>query len=335
MTAQKRGSSSGFLIFMFGLVGLLFAAYTAYWFYARGQLEDGVLEWIGEERARGVAIDYTSLDMKGYPYRFALHVDAPTYRDPSGVQWSGETLQLVMQPWDWNHVIGRAPGRSDIAIAGRSVQADLGEKSVGSLSWTKDGLNRLSVQLDDATMVDDLGDTWTARDFQLHLRPPADDPDALQVVLQWERLGLPAVVEAAPYLGQDIQASRLLIEVFDAFPVINSGRGLREWATLGGKADVAQLILNWGPLQFGATADLTLDVDARVDGVINVRLDDGEDLIEAMLGSGMEPESFAQASMAITLLGGASEDGGFLPLTVRDGEIRYLGQTLAEIPPAF
>ncbi len=337
--AGKGGLSLGWLLPFF-IVALIFGAYTVYWFYMRGELEKGVYSWIEAERAAGATVKYQSLDLRGYPYRFALHVNQPVYGDGRGAVWSGETLQLVIQPWNWNHMIARAPGENTIDLGSTRYRATLGGESAGSLSWTDEGLRRLSLALDDARLANEQGMAVTTSGFEFHARPPADDPDALQIVLQWEALSLPSAPPEAGFLGKDLQPSRVLIEVPEAYPVISSGGSLRDWVNRGGSINLAQLLLNWGPLKFGAKADLSLDTAGYIDGGVDVRLDDSEDLKAAIsnseLAASMTSEDLAGILNAVTILGEVSKDGGFLPLSIRDGQIRYLGQDLPEsvaIPP--
>lgn len=336
---RKSGLHLGWLLPFF-ITLLIFAAYSVYWFYMRGELEKSVRDWIEAERAAGATVEYQSLDLKGYPYRFALHVDRPVYRSGAGGTWTGETLQLVIQPWNWNHMIARSPGESMLDVGGARYRATLGPKSAGSVSWTEDGLRRLSLALDDARVVDEQGATLLTSGFEFHARPPTDDPDALQIVLQWEALTLPTVPTDVDFLGAELQPSRLLIEVPEAYPVIATGGTLRDWVNRGGSIDLAQLLLNWGPLKFGATADLSLDSSGYMDGGVDVRIDGSDDLKAAISGSelaaGMGDEQLAGLLNGVSILGEVSKEGGFLPLSVRDGQIRYLGQDLpggVAIPP--
>lgn len=330
--AKRSGIPFGFLV-PFILVALAFAAYSVYWIYARGELEKGIHDWMEAERAKGATVDYESMELKGYPWRFALHLDEPVY-SAGRFEWQGEELQLVMQPWNWNHVIGRAPGESRVDSAGRIFNAVLGDKSVASLSWTKQGLSRFSMSLDDAALTNARGDTWAAQDFEFHLRTPDDDPDAVQMALHWQALSLPRPVPDAEYLGTELKPSILIAEAKEAYPVIQAGGGVADWIQAGGRLDVPQLSLVWGDLDFGAKAELTPDAQGRLNGVINVRIENAEALIAASETSGaLSDEELQQVRAAVTMLGAASQDGGFLPITLKDGDVTYLGQRVATVPP--
>ncbi|MEO0713481.1 MAG: DUF2125 domain-containing protein [Pseudomonadota bacterium] len=330
---RNGGGPRGFAIFMFIAVSVLLAAYTAFWFYMRGELEKGIDEWIATERLNGAVVEFDEKRLGGFPFRFALHLENPNYRDARGIGgWSGEELQLIMQPWNWQHVMARAPGANRALFNGEETGLTLGPKAVGSVSWTQAGLRRLSIDLDDAEVTLASGETYAATGLQLHMRPPVDDVDALQIVFQWEALTLPQAPPDAPFLGESLQPSRLLLEIKDVFSVLQRGGGVSDWIAAGGEVNVAQVLLNWGPLKFGAKADLSIDSVGLLNGSVDIRLDDGDALTAAMLDSGMDQETFMQASAAVSMLGVASRDGGFLPLSIREGEVRYLGQTLVEIP---
>lgn len=340
MSGKTKGGISLFWLGSVFILAAIFAAYSAYWFIMRAELEKGVLAWIEDERARGAVIEYEALELKGYPYRFALHVDRPVYGDGRAAQWSGEELQLVMQPWNWRHIIARSPGGNRVEVAGQAFRANLGDKSAASLSWTDEGLRRFSLSLDEVRYDDGVNPASSASGLELHLRPAVDDPASLQIVFQWRALSVPGIPSELEFLGRDLQPSRLLVEVREAYPVFVQGGGLQDWVNRNGSVEVAQLLLNWGALKFGLKADLELDDRGRPEGAVDIRLDDSEALAEALrqsdLAGQLSSSELEQALNGIALLGQVSRDGGFLPLSLIEGRVRYLGQDVPGLDlPAF
>ncbi|MEO1406675.1 MAG: DUF2125 domain-containing protein, partial [Pseudomonadota bacterium] len=156
MTTDTSKRPSRFWLYLpFFFFALLITAYSAYWFWMRGELGKGVDAWIADQRAAGNVVEYADKKLTGFPYRFALTVDEPRFADRSnGVDWTGQELQLIMQPWNFYHVIGRSPGRNSFDLRGEEpITAILGSKSVASLSWTDTSVERFAVALDTADIV--------------------------------------------------------------------------------------------------------------------------------------------------------------------------------------
>ncbi len=329
---RRRGFGLFFLAFV---VALAVGLYGAFWLYMRAQLERGIDEWIAAERAGGRMIAFSERHpIAGFPFRFALRIDEPVYGDPRADQiWQGERLDLVMQPWNWQHLIVRAPGRNRVETAEGQFDVTLGARSAGSLSWGEDGLTRLSISLDEAVASSGGGRLANGRGIEFHLRAAPDAPAHLQLSAGWERLDLAAPVRGAEFLGTDLAASRLILELRDALPVFEAGGDLADWAQAGGRLNVAQLLLNWGPARLGGKADLGVNGSGLLDGRVDVRLDEDEALKRALLDSDLPEDDKRELAQYIEVIAAASRSGDFLPLTIRRGELRYLGQTLGEVPP--
>lgn len=329
---RRRGFGVFFLAF---LLVLLVGLYGAYWLYMRAQLERGIDDWIAAERAGGRTVAFSERHpIAGFPFRFALRIDDPVYGDPrAGQRWEGERLDLVMQPWNWQHLIVRAPGENRVETPEGRFDITLGPRSAGSLSWGQEGLNRLSISLDEAVAASGGSRLANGRGIEFHLRAAPDAPAHLQLSAGWDSLDLAAPVRGAEFLGTDLAASRLILELRDALPVLEAGGDLADWAQAGGRLNVAQLLLNWGPAQLGGRADLGVDGTGRLDGRVDLRIDEGEPLKRAILDSDLPEDDKREIAQYIEAIAAASQSGSFLPLTIRSGELRYLGQTVGEVPP--
>lgn len=326
---RRRG-----LYLPFILLGVLIAAYSAYWLWARSQLAAAVDGWIASQRAAGVEVGYESRRLGGYPYRFALRVEGPRLSDPrSGQNWQGERLDLVMQPWNWRHVIVRAPGLNRIDTGRDVIELDIGTGSAASLSWTPTGLRRLSVSLDEVAARRNRAPVVSGQDLELHLRPPPSAPDLLQVQASWQELTLADRVPELDFLGRDLGPSILRMEATKAWRALGTAKDLAEvpdvLLALGGEVRVPQLILDWGPARLGARGEIALGPDGALVGDVGLRLEDAGALLDALRQAGrLTPE----LERGITAVGAASRDGRFLNLSVRDGGVYFLGQRVADMP---
>ena len=327
--SQTRRKSRFWMYAPFILLAILMAAYSAYWFVMRGELEKGIDDWIDEQRAAGIEISFSEKRLDGFPFRFALTLDDPVYSEPGdGLSWGGEQLQLVMQPWNWNHVLGRSVGANVIETSGGEFDVQLGSKSVGSLSWDETSIRRISIVLDEADISLGGAPFGKLEDFALHLRPASDNADTLQIVAEWQAIHMEqALTETLAVLGNDLQPSLMQVELTEAFPVINSSAGLSDWH---GRVKIARMLLNWGPAKIGMKGDFSLDgCGVPEDGNVQVRLDDVPALRSVMHEARMLD---LQGEVGLSTLEGESKDGGFLKLTFRDGGIYYGLLPLGDLP---
>jgi hypothetical protein len=318
-----------------GLFSLLFALWSAYWVIARGELSKGIDGWIEAERANGAVIEYSDKTLTGYPFRFTLNVEAPRFESRQGLTWQGEELQLIMQPWNWQHVMARAPGRSVVTdVDGIRHTAVLNRKSVGSASWDGTGVKRLAVLLDEADLVVG-GSAMSFRGASLNLSPTPGAPDDLRISGEWARLELAEPPAEFAFLGTVSQPSRMIAEIEGFYPAFLSAGGNierlpAELARAEGAVSLGQLLLNWGALKLGAKGEVDFAGGAG-NGALNIRLDDG-----AGLKAELEAVGASDAAIAgVTALETMSKDGGFLTLTIKDGDVLFLGQPLATLnaPP--
>lgn len=326
---KRRGF---WLFFPFFLFVLLIAAYTVYWFWARNLLSQGIDDWIEGERQAGRIVEYSSKHLGGYPFRFALHLDDPVYGDPrAGQRWSGEELQLVMQPWNWQHVIARSPGRNLVDINGDAYRLDFGKRSAGSVSWTNDGIRRISLAIDSLDAFDGDMALGRAEGFEFHLRPPPGEPDMLQLQTQWNAVELARPIPDAEFLGNRFGPSILRAEASQAIPALEQTGDLerlpRMILDLGGNIALAQLELDLGPADIGARGKLDRDSAGQIDGQIDIRLERHEELKTALKSAGRLD---TETDRAIDMVAAASRDGNFLTISIRNDGLYFLGNRIVE-----
>ncbi|MEM8633954.1 MAG: DUF2125 domain-containing protein [Pseudomonadota bacterium] len=332
MTVESgRRVSRLWLYFPVAVFALLIAAYSTYWFWMRGEIDKGIDAWIDDQRELGMTIEFKEKRIDGFPYRFALSVDDPQISDPgSGINWSGQELQLIMQPWDFNHLIGRSPGRNSLMLNGEvPVTATLGPKSVASLTWNAVSVERFALSLDEADIVLAEGSTRVT-DLALNLGYADGSLEKLRIALDVSELVLPKAPAEAEWLERTIENFRVRLEL--ANPQSFILRQMPSPALLpDSSANLAQLLVNWGPLKLGAKGDLVLPYDTCApDGVLNFRLEDTGPLVAALDNAGQLTD---EIQTGIDAVAAVSNTGGFAPITFRNGRITFLGQSVAELPP--
>ena len=318
-TGKKR--SRLWLYLPFIIFGLIIAAYTGYWFFAKGKIETGINDFLAQQENAGAEVSYTSKRLHGYPFRFTLTVEDPHFANPENqIGWTGEKLQINMQPWNWFHYIIRSSGRNEITANGQNFTTLLGPGS--ALSFGLNGTAGLT--LDMADIVTAQGDV-SIQNLKFSLLEAGAKRPGKRILLDWDFIKLSDELlallgEDGAFLGNEIQASRLRLE----------GQGFSVFGPADTrKAELAQLLFNWGPLKFGAKGKFDINNEGYPEGTLFIRLDQAETFEGVLRGTNI----FEAVSPIFGPLKIASKDNGFLPLPLRDGGITMLGQQIAPIVP--
>ncbi len=313
---------------------LLVAAYVAFWFVARGKFESLVDERIAAERANGAEISYKSKTIGGFPFRLALNLDDPKLARPNGVKFEGQNAQIIVQPWNPNHIMFRAQGLNRLTnAAGLTHSFDLRGDSVGSVSTAGGKLNRFALKLDDADLIIG-GKSYKTDDLALNFAPQAGRPNDLLFTVTWNALEVERVPRDAPYLGKVLGPSQFVGEVRGFFPALEAAGGdvtgaMRKLGEVNGAVELAPSHLAWGPMHLGLKSTLDFADANGADGQIGVRLEDGEQLKDAMKKAGYW-DAFTQ--LMLIPVEEASVDGGYLELKVENNQILLRGGPMMRLP---
>lgn len=331
-TAYGKRRGPGLITILFALIVIACIAYSAYWFIARNVISSGIDDWITEQRAQGLEVDYASRRLSGFPFRFVLDVEEPAYGIPdSQSMWRADDLQIVMQPWNYNHAIIRAPGRHELGDG--AMQALIDGRSAMSLRWGGGSIRQISMALNEASF-NVAGDEPAEVDgFEFHLRPAPGAPDMLQLETHWQEVRLPDVpTEDMAFLGKVVGPSILRAELDDGVPAIREGANLAHAFALalrsGGELRVPQVMVEWGPAHLGGKMDLAAP-EGDVSGSIGIRIEKADDLRAALEAEGLMTD---ELRAYIGALEAASANDGFLPLPIRGDGIYFLGNRVAAIP---
>lgn len=321
---KGKAPSKVWLYLPFILFGLICAAYTGYWFVVKGKLAEGVNQFIAQQREDGVELTYTAKRLHGFPYRFTLTVDDLTFANPeAGFDWRGETLQINMQPWNFSQAIIRSSGRNELTLGnGQSVTALIGKKSALSLNWSDKGLEDIGLTLDTADIVLAAGDI-ALKNFKASLVNVQIGHPSKRLLVDWDGVTLAQSLIAGTdleFLGTELQASRLRVE--------GQGFGLFGEAE-DRKFEIAQLLLNWGPVKLGSKGKFDITDQGYPDGTLYLRLDESDALLKIL------KEDTQLGSEAIGFVGGiglATKNSGFYVVPVRNGAITYPGLSAQVFP---
>ncbi len=334
MAHPKPAKRSGYgLYVLFFLVFLAIMAYAAYWLFARAEINNGLQNWIEDQRRAGYSVEYQDLRLDGFPYRFSLEVDAPRYADPqTGSEWQGEILQIVAQSWAPFHAIIRSEGRHEIVLPdGKRIRARLGPKSAASVKWNTSSVTDIGISLDSTELTyADAGLHLEA--LNAHTAPVKGVPSRQRIAIDWQSLDLEAAQTLlAPFaqgleiFGSEIGPVQLRLES----PVLSLTGASDTRRRPNDRTEIAQFLFNWGPLKLGLKGEYTIDARGQLEGTLKLRLEDTDRLKAVLIEAGLVTE---EQAVALDLIAASSRNGGFLTVAIDDNRLKFLGQTLGVIP---
>lgn len=328
----RKGGRSGFYWILI-LIVLLIGGYIAYYLYVRSETVRYVDEWIADMERDGYEIEYAAREITGFPFLVKAEFTDPSITDTiENMSWKGERVWLALRPWNFFTYLGNAPGKNEIRLAnGDRYEVELGRDTRLSYGMKMDGVpERISLRIDEA-VVTSAGRSGEITGLIGHVGIAPDDEKDIRVTLDFEGLTLPNALPGAEYLGRDLSEVSVRMILDEAVPAIESGSAdpVRYWLENDGRVGLGQLDVTFGPLDLEANADLGADARGRLDGIMNLRLLEGEALKAALSDAGLLDD---QVAGIIDGLVSVARNGDIAPLTFRNGQPTLLGMSFPSEP---
>ena len=321
------------LLVMIAILVVL-GAYSGYWVYVRGVIAGEVDNWIAEQEAAGYEMEDQGVSVTGYPYRFAITVDAPQVRAPQAeggwfVRWG--RLRATASPFNFNHWIFEFEGplfaEQGADAQRQAVRLDAERARISLVAGSDGRTRRVGLDFEQVALESLAGDDPGLRSIA-RLLFTGEVLDSDEMHLRLEATGVAATSEA---IGR-----RIVQEFGDTAETMRIDMRVTEWTSLAARADaiawrdaggelsVGAAQLDWGPARLSGHGDFTLDAMARPDGRLSLRIADPDALAEALVSAGVVSEENAPALRTAALLAPRGPEGVALPLRLREGAI-WLG----------
>ncbi|MEJ8474878.1 DUF2125 domain-containing protein [Roseibium algae] len=328
-------------IFLSAAVVLTIFAWSAGWFYMRGQLQNQIERNLNGLEQAGVAASCADLKIAGFPFRFEVSCDDTSIIDAVGRTSRLKRLlavALVYNPW---HVIIEAAGpyMFEAPEIGLKASADW-KLARSSVLYSTDGLDQLDLAVDDlslAALGAGVGVDLSAQSGQINLRIAPEDLTALEAFVS-----LTGVKSAMLPSDTSPIDGRIHLQVPNG-AVLLKGRGLE---SLPGAEDGSwPLRLVWSSLksdelQLEATGDLRLDHQGLLSGNVDLTVFDIEAFVqflsELMPGQAQTFEAMKGAALSFGRQSQDEEDGRLkvlMPFTLSEGQVRLGLLPLGVLPP--
>ncbi|MFN8829428.1 MAG: DUF2125 domain-containing protein [Labrys sp. (in: a-proteobacteria)] len=342
---NKRRIMAPFFIFL-----LIAAAWSAFWFYAAGEIETRLDAALERSAAEGRAITCTDRSVSGFPFRFELRCTTPTLsvnRDDERFTLVGGRLTGVAQIYQPQHVIFQLEGPVTLASPDmpRTLQVRF-TSAEASAVLSFGGPDRVSLVLrdveadvgDDASRVLLLGKS----SFEAHLRAsPAPDakPGTYDLASRLDCSALPAVdAELGPApMKLEVQGTITGMSDWSSRPFPDR---LRAWQASGGTLRIVLAQIDRAETSAKATGDVALDAEGRPAGKLFVALSGAEVLADKLKERGLIKPNVAQLfTVGLSMLGKPSNIDGKpaveVPLTLRDGRASLGAFPVGNLDPLY
>ncbi|MBL6928584.1 MAG: DUF2125 domain-containing protein [Rhodospirillales bacterium] len=342
----KYLSSAKWAAIAAGAVFLLCAIYVAFWFFMAGQLRDGTMAWIEEQRNAGLAVNFKTLDIGGFPFSLQMTVDGPTIAAPKSSArwgWEGEKVRASMRLWRPDRVTINAPGNHAFVFAinggiqhfrGFAEQLNaaltLGDRSPMPLEANIAGLTLDSVQT---------GDIWRVGQARINVLAPQASAEksnvpTLDVRFRMGDFSVPARLELP--LGADVERLEISAELMGAIAGGPLEEALSGWRDDGGVIEVQRFSLAYGPVSLTADGTMALDRALQPIGSFTARIEGFFEAVDALRTRGIiKARDAITAKMVLGVMARRSGNGRAglnIPLTVQQRQLFAGPVPLAKIP---
>lgn len=316
------------------LVVLAAAVLALYWIWAAGQVRTAIARWAETQRAAGYDIAYDGPDIRGFPIRLAVRLDAPRIAAPEGWRWSGAAIGGTAAFWQPLRLRLALPRRQQLAAVWRgrewTVQLDAARADGEVRFDTRGAAVAASLDLADVTLRDAAGGRLRAARLRHQVTRPRPAPDgAAHLLLQGEidDLVLPGT-PPSPF-PETIRRLAYSADMTGVIPPGEPAAALAAWRDAGGLLEVTDVQLTWGPLDVRANGTATLDEALRPQGAFSARIAGLPEMLDTAVAQGiMQPGAAAALRLAVLTLAEARDATGRpivrLPVTLQDGRV-FLG----------
>lgn len=317
-----------------GLIMLVFVGFSTAWFVARAtaieRLDTEAALW----REKGNTVSWANRRIGGYPFRLTVQLDAVEIAqintDPWRFRSDEATLHLqITQP---SLMLFEFQGMQEFDSETTGPTRLQHDYAQGSVRFAGGVVEKASLEISAPVLVraEDGRILAEAEGAEWHIQRGTEDPKAYRVYFGTDAPRLPGVNLGEP---SRIQSDMVVTEAGNLLGDESLRDALAVWAAAGGQAQVSGWQIAWpddAVLFLAGTMSVNPE-NAAWNGSMNVGARQPARVIGYLADAGMIDPNFRQLG-ALFFDG---EDEVELPVTVRDGELRLMGQRVGTLPAAY
>lgn len=330
---------------LFTVLALVVLVHAGGWLWLTGMLTVGFSDWVAQQRARGWEVQHGLPERAGWP--FAARLAVPDVRiagwsplAPQGFTWDTARLDLALAPPRLTHLAVSAEGPQQLRMGilaipytAQRLRAIVPLDPNGPPQPTEFLVEGLRAMAPDGPM--------TAARIAATLAPgQAGEEAGLRLHLAATRLGLPPTRPPHPF-GETIEAvtADAVLLGPPSWPIpMSPAERAEAWRDAGGRVELRDAALRWGPL--AGTLRMTLRLDAALQPVGSGRLvlERPAEALDALGAAGLvDPRGAAGVQVMLALMTRVPEGGSTpqveMPVSVERGTILLARIPVLRLPP--
>lgn len=271
------------------LVAILTALYGGYWVVGSRAALSGAETALSQMKARGLA-DYGEVSIAGFPSRFDITVETPSFRSADGrLGWGADFLQVLALSYRPNHIIAALPDRQDLVTpAGPATLTGTGFRaSAVFAASTKLPLDHAQLVGTTPVLTGAAGWGATASELRAAIRKAQDGTvNAYELALE-----LPGAAPRgsladwlSPLADPAADAGRVAVKAKVTLDrPIDRISGPRRILAI----DLGEAVLFWGRADVSARGAVTLSADGIPEGRVEVTARNWSDLLDFAVARGL------------------------------------------------
>lgn len=317
------------------------AGYAAYWFHVAGELRKGIDDWAAERRAAGWTVAWAGMETGGFPAAVRIRLIEPRLVRPDGVEWRIEALSASAPPINLTRITLRAPGRHDVAVAGRAIVLTANRLRL-DLDLDRHGRLRDSHLLGRGLTLTDGDQSMDVAVLSVSVQPAKDAPkdqvheaESLRFTAAAHGIVLPETL--ALVLEREVALAEMSGRVLGTLPLPPSGHGLMAWAAEGGTIEIDHMALDWAPMALEAEGTLALDPRGQPLAALSAKVRGFSELMDRLAERRVLDAGAATAAKLMLSLMAKPDARGRpavpVPVTLQDGGVWFGPARVADMPP--
>ena len=328
---------------IFALAGILvvvFAAYTAFWWIAAGKIKLAAGDWAQAAHAKQIDLSWQGIRVTGFPFAFRLELTDAVATDKAAnppVELRAPQISASVRPWNFHVFWLDAPGKISV-LAGADtaplakLDASAAEAAVAIIAdkatiWFSLYQPKLDAAVAASARVIS---AWVI----VPTHQPADHTDpGIAIAAITHDLALPA---APPGFGKTVDELGFGMTMMGALPSGPPREAATAWHDSGGTLELDHFDLRWGAIGATASGTLALDGDLQPVASLSGAISGYDQLLNALVADGKIKASDARvAKLALSMLGHPGTDGRpqiSTSFTIENGEMRLGPAKLGKAP---
>ncbi len=313
--------------------------WIAYWNIVAGAAEQRIRAWMSEQQTQGASANVGRIVRHGFPVLLRLELQNPSYAPARG-GWRIDTerADLHLNLLNTEHLTLEAMAPIAVSRAGGAVTNVTADALIATLRTERGALALGGIEADNLVLDDPAEEGQTrVRKVVLNVRPDARAAGDYQVSFDTQALTLPRPVRSFEAFGQDVSALRAAMVVTHGAALMDAAPGdpLGPWRDAGGRLRFEALVLNWGPLATTGSGEGGLDAERRLEGALNLPIEQPAPVLRAIAGGANVNQSARQALTLLAVSYELSGDDLTLDIDARDGWLRLEGLTVRPLPAVY